>query len=501
MCLVSRTFREIGQRLLFHTFQDNNFPYGDLRKTISFAKAIYHRPKLGEYVKQLGFMHPALQSKPEKLPADDVQMCKLAIQALELGDQEEERWISLMRTYDFGVIIALVVVKLPNLRGDFLDGVIDVATRFKTLFDRDPSFLSQLSFLYINCAPVRNFNLAIYEDFLTRPRLQHLTLKYCYLDDASFPSTWTAGSLAVETLFIRSSRIDSGAIRKLMQACKKLTMFAYQNFVPEARYEPPATAPHFTPAEALDAAHPHKKSLEYFHVELARRAKFGSFRDFTALETIMVPHAYLPKHPELPCSLKQIDITDCNSSIQDIAQNIANDAKRGLYPELLHIRVLTLDARHPLKLPGGRLPLIKTPADCFISFKELFKGTKVNIQICPYGLPYGCEEEYGAEDSDDEDYEDYDLEFDENDGFPPELWDALSGPPEQMPPEGFQILMQAASRDADFAHQGAQGPPGAARRPLGGHAGSNEIPPGLLDLLMEQAMRDPDFAHLRPPGR
>ncbi|KAJ6110817.1 hypothetical protein N7486_003052 [Penicillium sp. IBT 16267x] len=453
------------------------------------------RPALGEYVKEIEFMHLPFKSKPKKLAADDAKLCKRAIQALGLGD-EEKRWISLARNYDFSVLIALVVVKLPNLRALRLEGDLD--------------------------GHLMGYNLAIYEDFFTRPRLQHLTLEYCHLDSAAFPSTWTPGSLAAETLFIRFSRVDSGAFRRLMQACKKLTMFAYQNFDPRSGGMGPqntATATHFTPAQALEAARPHKETLEYFHLELARspsdlkdiqkylssRAKFGSFREFSALETLMVPHAYIPVHPELPRSLKQIDITDCNSSIQNMAQNIAKDAKKGLYPDLRDVRVLTLDVREPIKLPGGRIPLLKTPADCFLSLQELFEGTEVNFQICPYIMePYGDDEDYDDYDlefEDDEDYDDYDLESEDDEFQIPGLGARRPLGGNEMPPEFLQLLMQEALLAPDFPHPAALGVPRGARGPSGGPPGRNEMPPALLELLMQQALEDPDFAHLRPPGR
>lgn len=512
LCLVSRTFREIAQPQLFHTFSDDNLVHGDLRKTISFAKTIYRRPELGEYVKDIAFLQVPIHPKPKRLPADDAKLCKRAIKALELGDQEEKRWISFMRSYDFAVLIALVVLKTPNIRGFSMAGDIDVAGRFKPLFARDPSFLSQLISLHIK-SPPSGFKLKDYDDFITRPSLKHLTLEHCELDEASFPSNWTPGSLAAETLMFRSSRIDGGAIRKLMQACKKLTMFGYQNFdlwswfIPD---ENPVTANHFTAVQVTEAALLHNDTLKHFHVEFARsrsdlediqgylssRVKFGSFREFSALENIMVSHAYIPVHPELPCSLKQLTITDCNSSIQSLAQNIAKDAGKGLHPKLRGIRVLTKDVRDPIKLPGGRIPANKTPADVFLELQDLFIGTNVLFNICPYVV-----EDMLVDD------EDSDLGYD--DEFPPGLLEAISGPPEvmdQMPPELLRMLMQEAMRDPDFAHfggppGGTRGPPEAAQGPSVGHPGRNEMPPGLLDLLMEQAMRDPDFAHLRPPGR
>ncbi|KAJ5992131.1 hypothetical protein N7451_007855 [Penicillium sp. IBT 35674x] len=469
MCLISGMFRDIAQPVLFHSFQC------DSPTTVSFAKAIYRRPELGDYVKEFTCKHVVYKPVPERLPADDAKLFKLAIQALELGDQEK-RWISLMRNYDFSVIIALVVVKLPNLRGFTLKGFLNLATRFKPLFDRDPSFLSQLRSLDVRSTLISS-NVALYEDFFTRPSLQYLRLEYCNLNDASFPSTWTPGSLAAENLVIRDSCIDSGGIRKLMQAYKKLTVFSYQNFIPRPGVMPPETpATHFTPEEALEAADPHKETLEYFHVELARSptdlndiqiylsscAKFGSFRDFTALKTIVVPHAYLPVHPKLPRSLEQIDITDCNSSIQNMAQNIANDAKNGFYPELLHVRVLTLDVRAPINPPEGHIPLLKTPANCFISLQELFNGTKVNFEICPYIIPAEDDEDYDDEDSDGEEYGDYDLEFgdeeeedDDDDELSPESVNATSGVSglmNRLLPEFRQIFMEQAMRDVNFAH-------------------------------------------------
>ncbi|KAJ5524109.1 hypothetical protein N7494_010759 [Penicillium frequentans] len=449
MCLVSATFRDIAQPLLFHSFQCESSPSGDLRKTIYFAKAIYRRPKLGEYVKEFKFKHLLFRPVPERLPADDAKLCKLAIQALELGDQEK-RWISLVRTYDFSVIIALVVVKLPNLRGLTLKGFLNLATRFKPLFDRDPSFLSQLRFLHIK-GTLMSSDLALYEDFFTYPRLQHLRLEYCNLNDASFPSAWTPGSLAAETLVICDSCIDSGEIRKLMQAW------------------------------GLEAAHPHKETLEYFHVELARSAtalndiqkylsscaKFGSFREFTALKTIMVPHAYLPVHPELPRSLEQIDITDCNSSIQNMAQNIAKDARKGLYPELLHVRVLTLDVRAPISPPQGQIPLLKTPTDFFYQPSRIVQW----------------DQNYDDEDSDDEDYDgedygDYGLGFGDDDDNDDDNDD-----------------------DDDDDDDDDELSPGDMNATSGVSGLMDQLLPELYQILMEQAMRDADFAHLRPPKR
>jgi hypothetical protein len=134
-----------------------------------------------------------------------------------------------------------------------------------------------------------------------------------------------------------------------------------------------------------------------------------------------------------------------------LTQNIAADCKNGLYPKLTHIKVFAIDITQPIKLPGQRIPEGKTPEQCFLALKDMFKGTNVNFRILPYELP------------DFDDYDDLDLEYDEDLGFEEDYLEP-----------GFE------------EHQPGTGP------------GSGPIPPRLLDLLMQRAMMDPEFAHLRP---
>lgn len=255
-----------------------------------------------------------------------------------------------MEKSDLGVFGALLVNKTPNLRGLHLPGGQFFMKPFTHLFSRIPSFLSDLESLWIECEDeFSGYNIASYQEFLTLPKLVFSTFENDDLVDASFPSTWAPGTLMTEQVAFHRCHIDAGAIRKFMRACKKLKSFTYQNFSlePHDQWTPSTrAATEFNAAQAHDAALLHKNTLEHFHLEFARdprdiedpeeylssRVKIGSFRDFVVLETIFLPHALLPPHPQFPRSLKKLHITDCNSSIRNLVQNIATGCKNGLYP-------------------------------------------------------------------------------------------------------------------------------------------------------------------------
>ena len=258
--------------------------------------------------------------------------------------------------------------------------------------------------------------------------------------------------------------VDADAIQKFTKACKALKSFVYQNFTlnpEEARGPSPGAPAEFTATQLHEALLLHKDTLETFHLEFSRdpweienvqeylntRVKIGSFGDFRALQTITIPHALLPQHPQFPSSLKKLRITDCNSSIRNMVQNIAKDCKAGLYPSFTDFKVLAIDITAPIKFPGQRVPLGKSPEQCFRGLQDLFKKTIVDFQISPYKLPDLPDlDEFDDLGLDDEDFDEDDFEF-------------------QLPPR------------------------------LGGSNGP--MPQALLDMLMQRAMQDPDFAHLR----
>lgn len=460
ICLVSRLFRDLAQPLLFRYFEDDCLD-GYLTKTVSFARSIYRRPELGQHVQYISLVPaPFGAGPPERLPKEDSDLFKRAIKDLRLGDQEKT-WVGAMESSDLSVFAALLANKTPNLRGLHLPGGQMFMKPVSQLFTRDSSFLSNLESLWIECDDeYAGYPIASYHELVTLPKLVSMTFEFGDLVDAKFPSTWAPGTLSAKHVVFHHCHVDAGAIQKLMQACKKLESFTFQNFSldPHDRRTPmPGTAPQFNAAQSLEAALLHKETLEHFHVEFARdpweienldaylssRVKVGSFRNFAVLESIFIPHALLPPHPQFPRSLQTLHITDCNSSIHEMVQKIAKDCKNGLYPDFEDFKVLAIDITSPIKLPGQRIPQGKTPEQCFLGLRDLFKGTKVDFQILPYKLPDFDDYGYGDSDLEDEDAYEYQL--------------------------------------------GEGGPPGMG---LPG--------PGILNLLLQRAMQDPDFAHLVP---
>lgn len=465
-CLVSRKFREVAQPLLFREFFDDGLAGGP-SPTILFTKTLYRRPDLGKHVHQVSIMpHPFNPGGPTLVSAEDSELFKGIIKDLQLGNQDET-WISAMEKSDLGIFGALLANKTPNLRGLHLPSRQFWIQPFIQLFRRNPEFLSNLESVWIESDDeLSGFDMASYEKFLALPKVTFSTFEYGDLYDESFPSTWLPGTLETQELAFHHCHIDAGAMKKLMQACKKLKTFTYNNFSldpNDRRIMPEGTVPEFNAKEAHEAVLLHKDTLELFHLEYAMElpdvdnieqlvsshVKVGSFHDFSVLETILIPHASLPPHPQFPSSLETLHITDCNSSVRELAQNIATDCKHGLYPKLTNVKVFAIDITQPIKLPGQRVPQGKTLEQCFLDLKEMFKGTKVNFQILPYELP-----EF-------DDYDDLDLDYDEDLGY-----------------------------EEDFEE------PGFEEYPPGADPSMGPMPPQLFDLLMQRALMDPEFAHL-----
>lgn len=465
VCLVSRQFREVAQPLLFRELYDDGMA-GDLTPSIPFTKTIYRRPDLGKHVYQIIILPlPFHAGSPDSLAAEDSEFFKGIIKDLQLAD-EEETWISAMNKCDISIFVALLANRAPNIRGLHLPVRKFSIQPFIQLFHRNPEFLSNLESVWIESDDeLSGFDIASYEKFLTLPKVTLSTFEYGDLFDASFPSTWLPGTLETQELAFHHCHIDAGALKKLMQACKKLKTFTYNNFSldpNDRRIMRAGTVPEFNAKEAHEAALLHKDTLELFHLEYAMElpdvddieqlvsshVKVGSFRDFSVLETILIPHASLPPHPQFPSSLEILHITNCNSSIWELTGNIATDCKNGLYPKLTNVKVFAIDITQPIKLPGQRVPEGKTPEQCFLALKEMFKGTNVNFQILPYELP------------DFDDYGDLD-DYDEDLGY-----------------------------EEDFIE------PGFEEFPPGADPDMGSIPPRILDLLMQRAMMDPEFAHL-----
>ncbi|KAJ5124103.1 uncharacterized protein N7515_007928 [Penicillium bovifimosum] len=202
-----------------------------------------------------------------------------------------------------------------------------------------------------------------------------------------------------------------------MRACKSLKSFRY------TPHGPFGCLPGFNAAQVTEEALQHKDTLEYFHVEIANEkfaheigsfeeynstlVKYGSFADFSVLKHLTVSHAYLAAHPQFPATLQALHIEECKSSFREMAQNIATDCKKGLYPHLTDLDVSAPDVTAASKFPGQRIPDGQTAEQCLLSLRDMFKGTKVAFYIrrCIYGYEDGYEDE---EDEDEEDEEDED---------------------------------------------------------------------------------------------
>jgi hypothetical protein len=409
ICLVSRMFRELAQPLIFRHFDDDGLT-ADLGGTISFTAALYRNPKLGKHVQSISIATvPFAMARSNGLDAEHSKLFTRAIKELRLADQEKA-WIGAMKKKDLTVLVALMVNKTPNVRDMELPGDQISTKPFVDLFSRNPSILSKLEDLWISCDDeIPGYSISSYEQFLTLGKLTAPTFEFGDLDDASFPSTWTPGTLATQTVIFDKCHIDAGAIEKFMRACKKLTSFAYDAFNeddPFFRRTPRnKAATEFNAAQVQQAARLHKDSLESFNLGFARdstrpstQVKIGSFRDFSVLETITISHAVLPPHPQFPSSLQTLYVTDCLVSIRDMAQNIANDCKNGLYPHFTEFKVITVDVTLPIKLAGQIIPEGQTPEQCFVSLRDMFKGTNVDFQIASYRKP-GIDDVYDDDDS------------------------------------------------------------------------------------------------------
>lgn len=427
LCLVSRLFRDVAQPSLFYNFEDTGL-CGYLNETICFARALYLRPELGEHVRELDIMYPLDEERPTPPSEKDSALLITAIKELQLGDQEDA-WLSGFKSLDLSVLTALLVNRCPHVREMFIPAAYVRMGPLNDLFDRNPSLLSELqSVSFEGEDNFLGFSIAPYQRLFTLPNLKEVNLEFAALDDGAFPKAWTPGTVTAEKISFRRSHLDADSLKKFMQACKKLTSFSYKNFHVDEEEEADAYGfikPEFNAPQLYEAILAHKDTLqnlaltfaydpwdlENLEEHLSRRGKFGSFRDFSALETVYIAHALFPAHPEFPPSLKKLHVADCESSIRDMVGRIAQDCKKGLYPNLTEFKVLAPDITQPVKLPGQIIPEGKTPEECFTSLRDLFKETKVDFQIVPFQM-------WDLRDlMDYDDYEDEDIDFDDDLGF------------------------------------------------------------------------------------
>ncbi|OOQ90073.1 hypothetical protein PEBR_05018 [Penicillium brasilianum] len=427
LCLTSHLFRDLAQPFLFHSFKNSDLD-GGLGQTVSFIRALYLRPDLGQHVRYIDMMFP-VGEQFELVNTEDFALFEVAIKDLRLGENEGN-WLSGLKVLDLTVLTALVVNKTPHLREmSLVAGELSV-NPICHLLDHSPSLLSELETISIEGAETVDFDLAPYHKLFTLPKLKEVRLEFANISGEILPATWAPGTITAEKFEFNCCHIDVAGVRKFMQACKRLTSFIYRDFREDSHVDMPMLSrkPEFNALQLYEAILPHKESLEDLELSfaydpwdlmnleerLARRGKLGSFRDFANLEAVSIAHALLPAHPEFPPSLKILHVGDCESSIRDMVGNIAVDFQKGLYPNLTEFGVFSTDITEPIKLPGQIIPAGQTPEECFTSLRDLFKGTKVDFQIILDNLEQDSEDLDLADDYDDyEGYEDNDHEFDE----------------------------------------------------------------------------------------
>ncbi|KAJ5114076.1 hypothetical protein N7456_002610 [Penicillium angulare] len=409
LCLTSESLRKIAQPMLFEHLEDDD-PYGVLRKVGFFARTIWDRPDLAKHVQAIEVVPgewgvaDALIA-PGRRPALDaptVKRYEADIKSLKLADKD--LWIESLRQRDISTLTALVANRTPNVRKISIPRQLKM-DRFNRIFDRNPSFLSELEIFFAesdNTGDCLDVNLC--DRILTRPNLKHVLFDVGTFCNASSKSKLPPGSVAAEQVFFRHCHIDSDSIQTLMKACKNLVHFTRANFWPDKiRRVPTDGLPNeFTAPELLKAILLHKDTLETFRVDFFHDAsdlenleeyvsscsKFGSFRDFSVLKTILVPQAYLNDHPEFPSSMEHLTINDCSFSIHKMTENIAKDYHKGLYPHLTSIRVVAMDTALPVVFAGSKLPADNTDDDHITELQEYFKGTSVDYQVSPYEFDF-----------------------------------------------------------------------------------------------------------------
>ncbi|KAL4915038.1 hypothetical protein BDW62DRAFT_204016 [Aspergillus aurantiobrunneus] len=378
------SFRLLAQPLLFRDLNAEH-AYDPLNLLIRFIKCLLLHPELGHHVR--------------------TKLIHNAARELQLDD-EVDSWLASLDEGRYSRLVPLLALKIPNLRAlrvphaPFMQGTLSWLCR------RSPAFLPKLEQLWMTpcCHPLDfGYDIGDYNVLLLR-KITSPSFELGVILGRVFPFSWEQGRLAAQELAFIHCFIDAPGIQKLMRACKTVKSFTYQNFSrspEEVRPFQMIELPEFDAAEAHAAMLAHKETLEHFHLEYFREpsttlsvdeyrehcdscVKMPSFQDFPVLKTLSIQHALLPEHARFPPSLQRLDITDCNSSIREMAADIASDCRRGKYPNLTEICVLTSDIAKPIKSPGHIVSNPKTLAQCFRSLQDLFKGTTVDFQILPY---------------------------------------------------------------------------------------------------------------------
>ncbi|KAJ5100190.1 hypothetical protein N7456_006242 [Penicillium angulare] len=404
LCLVSQRFRDVAQPLLFRTFDEDS---KTLEKTRSFIRTLCLRPDLGHHVQNLVVI-PRDESWDvwvEPFPSEDQAILKALIEDHQLDDGHQG-WLSALPCSPFmNFHMALAAILTPNVTQLSVSGAI-VPTSYVNASKQVPAYLSkvtQLNIISHQRHPIVKLN-RYQADLLTIfPQLKGIYFSRTDFFDGQF---WEPGTLNSERIEFHQCYMDNNFLQMFMGAHKTITAFKYSTFELNPRlfrFGAPIFGPRvqFNAAQALEALSIHKSSLTSFQVEFERKErfwdhhlktfnpnqiKFGSFRQFVKLKSITVGHEYLPTHPEFPTSLETLIINDCNVlnlPIQDLACNIANDYRKGLYPHLHFIQITGYEIEpNPVSAADRQYrPFPKSRDEAFVAIQSLFEGGNVKIQI------------------------------------------------------------------------------------------------------------------------
>ena len=432
LCRVSRVFRELAQPLLFQDFDNFHIP-GDMSRVAAFTRALILRPSLGDHVHDVTVQpsddHRFLHAPPS-VSSQDRELFARTIRDLQLGD-DESTWMTAMEKLDYSLVVTLLISRTPNLRRLDLCGGQFFMKPLRQIFQRKPAVLSNLEELCLDGDDLfAGYPLPFYEELLVLPRLRSLTAEYCQLNGAQFPASWAPQTLALEWIALNMCHLDASGLKKLLRACRKVMSFSYTHFSVDPADQPDIvpTTPEFNAAEWHKALLPHQNTLVSLELAftrdpwerqniqeyLDRQAKIGSLRNFSALTSLTIQQALLPPRPEFPPALEQLVVEDCNVSVWELTQHLAQECRLGHLPALKSIKVLAVDVTDPIQLPGQRIPPGKTPEQCFLTIRDLFKNTPVEFDILLYP---DCRQHLIGDSSSSEDYDDESY-MDDDYGFP-----------------------------------------------------------------------------------
>ncbi|KAJ5263710.1 hypothetical protein N7478_011315 [Penicillium angulare] len=387
-CLVSQRFRDMTQPLLFRTVVENS---ETVLKTMSFIRTLCLRPDLGQHVQNL-YVVPSDKTWnlfPKPFSFEDQAIVKALIEDHQLDDGHQG-WLSALPYIPFmNFYMALAAILTPNVTQLFVSGSTP-PTPYVNASKQFPAYLSKVTQLNI----------------INHHR--HPILRGIYFSHKDFfgEHFWEPGTLNPERIELHQCYMDNNFLRMFIRAHKNIKAFKYSTFEHNPRIFRPG-APIYGPriqfnaAQALEALSVHKSSLTSFQVEFERKEgfwdhhlktfnsnqiKFGSFRQFVKLKSIIVGHEYLPNHPEFNASLETLSINDCNVlnlPIQDLLCNIANDYRKGLYPNLNLIQITGYEIEpNPVSAPDGQYRSFpKSRDEALMVIQSFFEGCNVRIQI------------------------------------------------------------------------------------------------------------------------